>query len=650
MLSRSCVVGIAMLTGGTVLGAEAADWPVAADIPNPTPVTAGLAGAQPPDIVRFLKVMGAGKALISPDGTSVAYVARTTGEPQLWIVDASGSAPRQLTFGTGVSDFEWTPKGELMVAADTDGNERQGYTILSTSGRSERRLLAPSAAFNTFGDFSEDGSRFVYATTVRNGTDFDIYVGDSETGEAREVYQGRFGFYAGAWRPGTSEILVTETRGEDAVNVYLLDVDTGKMTTLLKPEIASNYQNFAWKPDGSGFYLATNHDHDFQGLAYMDMARTSAPELSFIDTPDHDVANVTLAGKGRYLAWTTNEGGYDVLHLRDLRQRRDMKVPDLPAGIYSIGGAENAAALNVRISGPNTPGDVWTLDLRRGSAKRAVQPSDAGLNLTAFMRPTPVSFAARDGVTLHGLVYLPPSGAALGEKPSVVLVLHGGPTGQSRPGFEPVTEYLLRRGIAVFELNFRGSTGYGKAFARLNDKRLRPNELNDIADAVAYLDDRPDIDASRIAVMGGSYGGYLVNAAMGAFPDVFDAGVSFVGVSDWVRALEGASPALKASDRIEYGDINDPDDRAFFAELSPLRRADRIRAPMLIVHGANDPRDPVTESDRLVKAVRANGVEVTYLRFKDEGHDIRKLINRVHAYREVARFLENKLAPADSTH
>ncbi len=647
MLSRSVVLCIAMLTGGTALGAEAPDWPVAADIPDPKPVAAGLAGAQPPNIVRFLKVMGADKTLISPDGTSVAYVARTTGEPQLWLVEASGGAPRQLTFGTGISDFEWTPKGELMVAADTDGNEREGYTILSTDGRSERRLLAPSEAFNNFGDFSEDGSRFAYATTARNGTDFDIYVGDSGTGKAREVYRGQFGFYANAWRPGTSEILVTESRGEDAVNLYLLNVDTGKMSTLFKPEIASNYQNFAWKPDGSGFYLATDHERDFHGLAYVDMTKASAPRLSFIETPEHDLANVALAGKGRYLAWTTNEGGYDVLHLRDLRRRRDLKVPDLPAGIYAVAGAANAAALAVRISGPRTPGDVWTLDLSRGGATRAVRPSDAGLDLTAFTQPTPVSFPARDGVTLHGLVYMPPSGTALGEKPPVVLGLHGGPTGQSRPGFEPVTEYLLRRGVAVFELNFRGSTGYGKAFARLNDKRLRPNELNDIEDAVAYLDGYPDIDASRIAVMGGSYGGYLVNAAMGSFPDVFDAGVSFVGVSDWVRALEGASPALKASDRLEYGDIDDPDDRAFFAELSPLRRADRIRAPMLVVHGANDPRDPVTESDRLVKAVRANGVEVTYLRFKDEGHGIRKLINRVHAYREVARFLEAKLAPAD---
>jgi dipeptidyl aminopeptidase/acylaminoacyl peptidase len=256
--------------------------------------------------------------------------------------------------------------------------------------------------------------------------------------------------------------------------------------------------------------------------------------------------------------------------------------------------------------------------------------------------PEAVSFPARDGVTLHGLLYLPRE-AGHGGPPPVVLAVHGGPTAQARPDFDPVLQYLLARGIAVLDFNFRGSTGFGKTFTRLDDGRRRPDAVRDLADAMAWLGEDGRVDASRAAVMGGSYGGYLAFAALTEHPGLFDAAVSFVGVSNWVSALEGASPQLKASDRLEYGNIDDPEDREFFLALSPITRVDRVRDPLLAAHGANDPRDPVTESDNFVRAVREQGGEVEYLRFPDEGHGVRKLQNRVTLYRQVAAFLERHL-------
>jgi dipeptidyl aminopeptidase/acylaminoacyl peptidase len=228
----------------------------------------------------------------------------------------------------------------------------------------------------------------------------------------------------------------------------------------------------------------------------------------------------------------------------------------------------------------------------------------------------------------------------------VLLAVHGGPTGLARPDFDAVHQYLLARGIAVLDLNFRGSTGYGKRFARLDNRRQRPNAVRDLEDAVRWLAADGRVDASWAAVMGGSYGGYLTFAALADFPGLFDAGVSFVGVSNWITALEGASPALKASDRLEYGDIDDPADREFFRELSPIARVDRVADPLMVVHGANDPRDPVTESDQFVRGVRERGGRVEYLRFPDEGHGIRRLDNRVIAYRRIAAFLERELGIA----
>lgn len=258
--------------------------------------------------------------------------------------------------------------------------------------------------------------------------------------------------------------------------------------------------------------------------------------------------------------------------------------------------------------------------------------------------PTHHSFESLDGLTIHGLLYMPRNVPA-GERPPVLLGVHGGPTVQALPAFDPAHQYLLARGIAVFDLNYRGSTGYGRTYARLNDRRLRENELLDLEAAVRWLIEHPEVDGTRTAIMGGSYGGYLTMAGLTRLPDLFRSGVAFVGVSDWVTALEGASPQLQASDRIEYGDINDPDDRAFFRQISPIEHVEGIRAPVMVLHGANDPRDPVEESDQFVRAIRELGGEVEYLRFPDEGHSIRRLDNRIIAYRRIAAFLEQTLAP-----
>jgi dipeptidyl aminopeptidase/acylaminoacyl peptidase len=631
-----------LLIAATVwpLAAQVPPTPNEADIPQPVPGEVGLAGAERPDITRFLNVRTAGAPSLSPDGRRLAFRTQISGSPQLWVVDAAGGWPTQVTFGEAVTFHAWSPSGEWIIyGADRGGDEREGFYLISADGTRERELLAPSDAFRVFGEFTRDGRRIVYATTERTGVDFDIHLLDVETGEDREIFRGRMGLYAASFRPDGGAVLLTEARGEDAMDVFLYDIAAGRLDTLFRPADRASYGGFAWTRDGAGFYLATNQDGEYASLAHYDVA---SRRLSYLERPDRDVEAVALSADGRYLAWTTNDGGYSGLHVRDLTSSAAIPAVDLPRGVYGITWAADAPVLSVTVGSPQVPGDIWTWNVTSGGVTRSTQSDAAGLDMRRMVLPEHHSFPARDGVVIHGLLYMP-QGAAAGARPPVLLSVHGGPTAQARPTFNPTVQYLLTRGIAVLDLNYRGSTGYGKTFARLNDGRLRENELYDLEDAVLWLRETGRVDASRVAVSGGSYGGYLTMAALARLPHLWRAGVASVGVSDWVSALEGASPQLKASDRVEYGDIDDPADREFFRAISPITHVQNVRAPVMVIHGANDPRDPVTESDLYVRRIREQLGEVEYLRFPDEGHSVRQLSNRIILGRRMAAFLERHL-------
>jgi dipeptidyl aminopeptidase/acylaminoacyl peptidase len=648
MIKTKYCCAILACTGLAFAVAANTGWDNPDDIPVIEPVVVGLAGEQPADIVRYLMARGALQTRISPDGKTVAFSYRVTGEPQLWVVDAAGGWPRQLTFGSAITFFRWSPDGgHLLIGRDTEGNEREGYYLLSLDGTSEQQVLPLSDAFRAFGMFSADGSQIILSSTERNGRDFDIYVTDVDSGNTRLVYEGTFGFFSQAWQPGGDLIIVTEMRGEDASDVHLLDISSGNMTPLFQPDVAAAYGSFAWLPDGSGFYLATNQDREYAALAFYSL---DDEELRFLETPEADISDVTLSGNGRYLAWLTNEDGYANVHAVDRSNNAALTPPELPPGVYSLEFSLAASALNIGVTAPDTPGDVYVWNIDSNAFSKAVASSLAGLDADTFVTPESLRYRARDGVELQGLLYLPTE-AQLTENPPVLVAVHGGPTGQSRPTFEPELQFLVNNGIAVFDVNVRGSTGFGKTYARLDNREKRLDSVRDLVDTVAFLSQDDRLNTNRIAVMGGSYGGYMVNAVLGSYPGVFDAGVSRVGVSDWVRALQEASPGLKASDRIEYGDIREEKWQQFYAVNSPINNTDNIKVPLLVQHGVNDPRDPVAESDRLVTKIRKAGGTVTYMRFPDEGHSIAKQANRIAYYRTMAGFLEQhlKLDELDAT-
>lgn len=610
------------------------------DIPISVANKISLAGSSEPDIIRYLKVQSAIAPSLSPDGKMVAYRTRLTGEYQIWVTNTDQlSAPKQITFGNSVTFHKWSPDNSgILYGTDKEGNEKEGFYFISSDGLEEKELLPTSDAYRYFGDFNKDGSLFTYSTTERNGVDFDIHVYDLNSKKDKKVYMGKLGYYPISFSPDGRYIIISESIGEDSNNLFLLNLSDSTLFQINKPKDYSYFGGIQWKSDGSAFYMLTNVAEEYTGIALYTL---NSNTLEYKFQEENDIEQLLLANSDNLLHWISNEAGYSKHHIIDLNDGSEVASPSWPKGILSLTTSKKGDnKLIAQINSPNSPGDLWSWKPSSKEVIQVTESSQAGLNLNNAVLPKAHNFLARDGLKIHGLLYSPKD---ISQSTPVIIRVHGGPTGQARPRFNALLQYLVARGFAVFDLNFRGSTGYGKTYARENNLRKRENELYDLEDAVKYLTNSNIGNSKRTAIMGGSYGGYLTMAAMTRLPEVFNCGVAFVGVSNWITALEGASPELKASDRLEYGDIDNPEDRMFFESISPIKYIDQVQSPVMVLHGANDPRDPVTESDRFVEGIRKNGGEVEYLRFPDEGHGIRKINNRIIAFVRVAEFLEQKL-------
>lgn len=628
-------------------GAKGADLSIEAIEPDGSTVTLGRAGEYPADIARYLLASGPGNSNLSPNGETIAFSWDVTGQPELWVMPAQGGVPQQITFQTGVFAPVWTPDGKgLFYSADRDGNEQPGYFVLSPDGATETEVLpAKRGDFRIFGGFAEDGS-FIYASTARGAGVFDIYRG-TLSGDSEMIVQSELGLAARSISPNGNYAIVTETVGEDGDNLYLLDLRTQDMKTISQPPTGDRASHtlggFEWLPDSSAFAFSTNRGREYGALSVYDVFNGA---IDTIAETDADIENLEVCGEGQkeIVAYTENRDGFDVLRIRNAQDGSDRILPDLPEGNYSLDceGTTDPKLL-VRVGGWQTPGELWMVDPIAGTGEKIFAANLAGLDAKRLIRPQVVRYTARDGVELQGLLYLP-EGAEKGENaPPVVFSVHGGPSAQSQATFDAVAQYHAARGVAVFESNVRGSTGLGRTYATLDDREKRLDSVRDLVDLKQALATDGLIDGNRAAVMGGSYGGYMVNAVLAEYPGEFVAGVSLFGVADWITALEIASPALKASDRIEYGDITEERWREFYRVNSPIRKADQITVPVLYSHGVQDPRIDIFETEVMVKTLRANGIDAPFVRIPDEGHGWRKLSNQLFYFRKQAEFLEEQL-------
>jgi dipeptidyl aminopeptidase/acylaminoacyl peptidase len=579
---------------------------------------------------RYLKIRAAYGATWSPDGRRIAFLTDITGVPQAWEVPVGGGWPEQLTFhDERVSGVRYSPKeNRLIFSMDIGGNERSQLFLLENG--EERDLTEAPDAIHYFGGFSLDGERIAYTATRRNGTDFDVFVQEL-SGEPEMVWKTGGYHTIADWAPDGSFLVVSRHYSNLNNDLYKLDLTSGEATLLTPHEGDARFSGARVTPDGESVFLATDRDGDFVRLGRLDL---STLEIGYLTPDDWDVEEVELSENGRWLLASRNVEGYSDFMLFNGRGRR-VPEPEMPEGI--LGGfsfSPDGNRLAFTLTGPDRNPDVWIVDLPDGEPCRLTRSSTAGIPPRTFRRPKVVRYPSFDGLEIPALFYEPDT-----ENAPVVVNVHGGPESQSRPLFAPVTQYLLHRGYAVFAPNVRGSTGYGKVYTHLDDVYLRMDSVKDLAHAAHWLRERGH---ERIAVMGGSYGGFMVLAVLTEYPELWTAGVDIVGIANLVTFLENTGSYRRALREPEYGSLER--DREFLESISPIHKAERIRAPLMVIHGKNDPRVPVGEAEQIVEKVRKNGGAVEYLLYEDEGHGLAKLKNRLDAYPKIAAFLDKHLA------
>jgi dipeptidyl aminopeptidase/acylaminoacyl peptidase len=594
---------------------------------------------------------------ISPDGTRVAYSHNASGQYNLVVSPIGGGDERRLTSyaDATVRDIRWTTDGtSLIFTADANGDEFHQVRRIPADGGEIGSLTDVADVQHYLGDPSPDGRWISYGANDREPTDQDVLIQDLDTGETRRVYADGGPVFATTWSPDSTRLLGAKLYSNTEIAILLLDVD-GKPAEQLVPadgDEPSFSMPGPWLPDGSGFLLRTDAGRDFVGLAAFDLA---SREIRWLATPEWDVEDVTLAEDGRVVVWTVNDNGVSRLHSAALDDLLTVAVaegapatavqrpaPDAPAGpIVAMSVDRDGSRAAVLISTGARPTNIAVIDLAAGTTGWLTHAVTAAT--FQGVEPTLVRFPTHDGRDIPAWLYLPDGrtveeATASGPYP-VVLSIHGGPEAQERPAFNygGFYQYLLSRGIAVLAPNIRGSNGYGRAYQRLILRDWGGGDLGDFEAAARYLQASGWVDPQRIGVYGGSYGGFATLTCMSRLPQYFACGVDLVGPSNLVTLAKSVPPTWRSMIAAWVGDPETEAD--FLLSRSPITYADQIGAPLFVIQGANDPRVKKAESDGIVEALRARGVEVRYDVYEDEGHGFTRWENEAKALGDSAEFL-----------
>jgi dipeptidyl aminopeptidase/acylaminoacyl peptidase len=567
---------------------------------------------------------------------------------QIHHVASAGAARRQITFFDepvrGASFCPDPRRNGFLFAKDVGGGEAyQVFWFDLDTG--QYTLLTDGESRNGSALWSNRGERFVFYSTRRNGRDWDLHLATVEQpGESKPILE-KGGFWIPVdWSPDDKKILAISYVSANESTCHVIDVASGETVQINPSEETIAYGGARWSRDGKGIYITSDQGGEFSRLKYYDLESQTFTVL----TPDldWDIGVMDLSEKGDLLAFTANEDGIGRAYLLDTATRAYRPVPGVPLG--QVGGLlfhPDGKRLALSLETARSTTDVYTFELAEQKMLRWTCSEVGGLRTDGFVDPQLVHFDTFDTVDgkprqISAFYYQPP-----GEGPHPVAInFHGGPEAQYLPGFSPLVQYFVNElGVAVLAPNVRGSAGYGKSFLLLDNGFQREDSVKDAGALLDWIAARPELDAGRVAVFGGSYGGYMALAAMTHYNDRLKAGIDVVGISNFVTFLENTKDYRRDLRRVEYGDERDAAMREHLQKISPLTQVKKITKPLLVVQGLNDPRVPVGEAEQIVAAIRGNGGKAWYLMAKDEGHGFSKKSNRDFYYWSMVLFIEENL-------
>jgi dipeptidyl aminopeptidase/acylaminoacyl peptidase len=567
---------------------------------------------------------------------------------QLHLLDHAGGARRQLTFlhePITEAAFSPDPSRNAYVYLKDVGGDENAQLYYQRVGEPAARLLTDGKSMNGVPLWSNSGREVAFFSTARDGHSYDIDIVDPESGALPRL--ALTGDSSGAawsvrdWSPDDSKLLVLKEVSIAEGYLYVVDLSTGQKREVDPSPAKVGITDAKFTRDGQGVYFISDREGEFARLRYINLFTNEKTVIS--GHISWDIEELAISRDGHYLAYVSNEGGAGKLNLLDLRTHQDLTPPRLHvAGIIrSLSFDAEGKRLAFGFAAPNQPRDAYVLEV----AENRLEPwtmSEAGpVDLTQFVVPRLAQFPTFDRVEdkarqIPLYVYEPTTS---GPHP-VLISLHGGPESQFRPGFDPWIQFVVNElGFAVIAPNVRGSSGYGKSYMALDNGVLREDAVKDVGAMLVWIGLQSGFDAKHVVVAGGSYGGYLTLATLVNYSDRLRGGVDVAGIADFVSFLSNTAPYRQNQRRAEYGDERDLEMRSFLRRISPLTNADRITVPLLVVHGKNDPRVPLSEAEQIVNKLRAKGREVWYLLAADEGHGYRKKQNRDAYYATFAQFL-----------
>jgi len=546
----------------------------------------------------------------------------------------------QLTFyPEPLSSLQVAPTGSssdgFVFGKDKGGNEFWQLYWFDLKSR-QTTLLTDGKSRNSDPLLSHDGRQLAFTSTARNGKDSDVWLMDLATRKARALVTNGGQWNAVDFSPDGKKLLVIQYVSVNEAYPGEVDLASGKLKLFPVDGGKASFGEFRYVDGGKSVLFVSDEPvkgqaQEFRTLRYHNPATGELKLISGLIPWDVDALEVSRDGKR--VAYVSNEDGIDKLHVLAWPSLQEQAVPALPVGVVGgLGFSPDGGKLAVTLNTATSPSDVQVIDLQANTLTRWTRSEVGGLDSSTFVAPTLVRYPTFDEVdgkprTIPAFYYQPRKPAAGGKTP-VIISIHGGPEGQSLPTFNATTQFLVNElGVAVLVPNVRGSTGYGKTYVQMDNGFKREDSVKDIGALLDWIAKQPELDAKRVGVMGGSYGGYMVLASLMHYSDRIRAGIDIVGISHFGTFLKNTESYRRDLRRAEYGDERDPEMAAHFEKISPLNGAKRITSPLFVAQGRNDPRVPYTEAEQIVKAVRSNGQPVWYLEFSDEGHGFQKKSN-----------------------